>query len=151
MNGDSVEIGRPPLDDTLIRTTAEQVKTTARKAHRIEIALVFLAAMAMVAIAGFTGYNTHRLRDVNRNLTNLVETIEANQVAQQVYNEAHAMSTAESHGVLAHNISCMADFFAAFALGSGPPLPEKAVLDACFQPTRPPPAPKPLPSESKKK
>lgn len=149
----SVGIGKPPLDDTLIRATAEEVRITARRAHRVEIALVLIAALLMVVVAGFTGYNTHRLRTVNKNLTDLVETIEANQTAQQSYAEGHATATAESHAALAHNIACMAGYFEAISLSGrdGTPFPDKAALDQCFEATTEAPPDKALPSENKKK
>lgn len=152
MNPDApipVEIGKPPLDDTLIRNTVEEVRVTARRAHRIEIVLVLIAALLMVVIAGFTGYNTYRLRNVNRNLTGLVESLEANQEALQTYNEDHALSAGKNLEALLANIRCFTGFFVGFneAVAEGRTPPDKAILDACFQPSAPPPPPTELPSE----
>lgn len=142
----------PELDDTLVRTTVEEVKAIAQRAHNVEIALVATAAVLMVMVAGFTGFNTYRLREVNANLTEVVETLEANQSALQIYNEEHAVATAESHSTLAHNLLCMSDFFqaSAVALRRDTPLPDKATLDACFEQTKPPPGPMPLPGDKKR-
>lgn len=142
----------PVLDDTLVRETVEEVKVIAQRAHRVEIALVATAAVLMVLVAAFTGWNTYRLRHVNRNLTDLVETVEANQEAQHAQSEGHALSTAESHDAIANNISCMANFFVDYnrAVAAGGPLPETAVLAACFKPTVAPPPPAPLPGEKKR-
>lgn len=143
-----VGIGKPPLDDTLVRNTVEEVRESARRARRYEVALVIAACLLMVMVAGFTGYNTYRLRDVNKNLTTLVETIEANQETQQAYNEAHAESSGGNFTALLENIRCFTSFFEMAARADHPP--DRAVLDACFKPATPTPAPTKLPSESKK-
>lgn len=152
MNGDDpvpveVEIGKPPLDDTLVRNAVEEVKESARKTRHLEVWLVVATCVLMVLVAGFTGYNTYRLRDVNKNLTALVETGEANQETQQTYNEAHAESSGHNFAALIENIRCFTSFFEA-ATREGPP-PDKAVLDACFKPPTPTPPPAKLPSEKK--
>lgn len=140
-----------PLDDMIVRNAAEEMLEAARKVRRIEVCLVVLAAVLMVTIAGFTGWNTYRLRSVNRNLTVLVRTLEANQVAQQTYNEGHATSSGENFQALIDNIKCFTDFFVTFnqAVAAGTPPPDKVVLDACFKPTAPSPSPMPLPSEKR--
>ena len=142
----------PELDDTLVRATVDELRVIAQRAHKVEIALVATAAVLMVLVAAFTGWNTYRLRHVNRNLTNLVEVVEANQAVQQTYSEGHAASTAESHDAIANNISCMANFFVDYnrAVVAGEPLPDRAVLAACFKPTVAPPPPQPLPGEKKR-
>lgn len=145
----SVRIGKHPLDDTLVRTTVEEVKQSARRARHYEVALVVATCFLMVMVAAFTGYNTYRLRSVNKNLTALVEAIEANQETQQTYNEAHALSAGENFNALLENIRCFTDFFVAFneAVAAAAPPPAKADLDACFKPSTPPPPPADLPSE----
>lgn len=134
-----------PIDDAVVRNTAEEVIQTARKAHRIEVALVVIAAVMMVAIAGFTGWNTYRLRAVNQNLTFLLEVIRDDQHVQQTYNESHAKSTAASHRALAVNLQCLGNFFAAAAGIEGAAAPSQTDLDACFRPTEEAPPDAPLP------
>lgn len=139
----------PEVDDTLVRETAEELRCISVRAHRIEVALVTIAAVLMVLVAAFTGFNTYRLRAVNRHLASLVQTVETNQGALQRFNETQAADNAESHIALVNNISCMADYFrsAASALRDETPLPAREVLDVCFRSAPPPQPPTPLPSD----
>lgn len=141
-----------PIDDAVVRNAAEEMLVVARNAHRVEVWLVVVAAVLMVLIAGFTGFNTYRLRAVNRNLTGLVTSLETNQRALQAYNEAHSTSTALNLDALLGNVRCFTDFFMVFngALAAGVAPPDKAVLDACFKLPAPGPPPEPLPSDDKR-
>jgi hypothetical protein len=116
------------------KVVRDQLVKSARKAQVLEIALVALAAASLVVIAGFSAWNTARLRDISR-------LLEENQVVAKEYNVGTARSSYESHRAIIDLQVCVSRAFLRL-----PDVREEEVL-ACFQPATPPPPDVQLPSE----
>ncbi|MCA1572366.1 MAG: hypothetical protein LC798_19100 [Chloroflexi bacterium] len=133
----------PVEENEVVRNVAVSVEKAAARTRRTGLALVAVVAAIVTVTAIFTGYTAFRVREQNQFNEKLVLTI-------QEYNEAHAAQSADSFEAIRNNIACMADFFTQFnnAVATGQPVPDKAILDACFQPVTPAPPP---PPETEKK
>jgi hypothetical protein len=116
------------------KVVRDRLVESARKARILEIALVSLAALCLVVIAGFSAWNTVRLRDISR-------LLEENQEAAKAYNVGHAQASYESHRAIIDLQVCVSRAFLRL-----PNAREGEVL-ACFHPATPPPPDFQLPSE----
>lgn len=146
-----------PEEPTVLQAGLAEVKTTARKAYYLEVALVGLAAIAIAVAAFLSAWNTFRLREVAEDAGVAAEASriqgEFNERLAKIvaeYNEAHAKSTAESHAALADALACSFKLYLRY-----PNITEVEVA-TCYRPTAPaPPEPEVPPSpnsgEGKKK
>lgn len=148
------------MDDPngIVRQKAAELEVAARRARLAGTALNIAVAVLVLAAAGFSAWNTQRLKEIserveadaqfNRELVRVIQN----------FNAAHATAAGESFDTLNENLRCMFDWMADFntALatnaGGGPqvPLPDRARLDACFRPVTPQPAPPPEPPKERR-
>jgi hypothetical protein len=116
------------------KVVRDQLVKSTHRAQILEIALVALAAVCLVVIAGFSAWNTARLRDITR-------LLRENQEAAQEYNLGHARASYESHLAIIDLQVCVSRAFLRL-----PDVREDEVT-ACFHPATPPPPDVQLPSE----
>jgi hypothetical protein len=118
------------------KVVRDQLVKSAHRAQVLEIALVALAALCLAVVAGFSAWNTARIRDISR-------LLRENQEVAGEYDVGHAKASYESHRAIVDLQVCVSRAFLKLT-----DVREDEVL-ACFHPATPPPPDIELPSEKK--
>lgn len=124
----------------IVRRKAAELDRAARRTRCAALALNVVVAVLMVIAAGFSGWNTYRLRTINEGQQAQLEFNESLIETIQSYNQAHAEAAGQSFAAMAEALTCSISLFV------NGTLPTREQVAACYRPVSPQPTPPTTPT-----